>query len=112
MNFSLEGKIKQTVMYTYSTIMNFSLEGKLCYTETKRLCRITLLTKKSVKENTTLANILDARRDTSELLFFFSWAVWFKPLVNDLFQFVYSETKLFFTGPPRVSAFFSFTTTK
>ena len=43
MNFILEGKIKQTVMYTYSTIMNFISEGKLCFTETKRLCRITLL---------------------------------------------------------------------
>ena len=44
MNFILEGKIKQTVMYTYSTIMNFISEGKLCFTETKRLCRITLYT--------------------------------------------------------------------
>ena len=43
MNFILEGKIKQTVMYTYSTIMNFISEGKLCFTETKRLCRITLV---------------------------------------------------------------------
>ena len=42
MNFSLEGNLKQTVLYTYSTIMNFILEGKLCFTETKRLCRITL----------------------------------------------------------------------
>ena len=42
MNFILEGKIKQTVMYTYSTIMNFISEGKLCFTETKWLCRITL----------------------------------------------------------------------
>ena len=42
MNFILEGKIKQTVMYTYSTIMNFILDGKLWFTETKRLCRITL----------------------------------------------------------------------
>ena len=43
MNFILEGNLKQTVLYTYSTIMNFILEGKLCFTETKRLCRITLL---------------------------------------------------------------------
>ena len=42
MNFILEGNLKQTVLYTYSTIMNFILEGKLCFTETKRLCRITL----------------------------------------------------------------------
>ena len=48
MNFILEGKIKQTVMYTYSTIMNFILEGKLCFTETKRLCRITLQQKKGI----------------------------------------------------------------
>ena len=43
MNFILEGNLKQTVLYTYSTIMNFILEGKLCFTETKRLCRITLI---------------------------------------------------------------------
>ena len=43
MNFILEGNLKQMVLYTYSTIMNFILEGKLCFTETKRLCRITLL---------------------------------------------------------------------
>ena len=42
MNFILEGKMKQTVMYTNSTIMNVILEGKLCFTETKRLCRIAL----------------------------------------------------------------------
>ena len=42
MNFILEGSLKQTVLYTCSTIMNFILEGKLCFTETKRLCRITL----------------------------------------------------------------------
>ena len=42
MNFILEGNLKQTVLYTCSTIMNFILEGKLCFTETKRLCRITL----------------------------------------------------------------------
>ena len=44
MNFILEGNLKQAVLYTYSTIMNFILEGKLCFTETKRLCRITLMT--------------------------------------------------------------------
>ena len=43
MNFILEGNLKQPVLYTYSTIMNFILEGKLCFVETKRLCRITLL---------------------------------------------------------------------
>ena len=43
MNLILEGNLKQTVLYTYSTIMNFILEGKLCFTETKRLCRITLI---------------------------------------------------------------------
>ena len=43
MNFILEGNLKQTALYTYSTIMKFILEGKLCFTETKRLCRITLL---------------------------------------------------------------------
>ena len=39
MNFILEGNLKQTALYTYSTIMNFILEGKLCFTETKQLCR-------------------------------------------------------------------------
>ena len=51
MNFILEGSLKQTVLYTCSTILNFILEGKLCFTETKRLCRITLIVYISRKED-------------------------------------------------------------